>query len=247
MGVRVTTGLADASVSLTKPRLSVAVVAPSASVAATHPHVVVSAATPSANVLHVVPASAISYIYLTSAAHLDASGLFRYVSEFFVVADASSFDFGKVANEIVATSDTYTLGVDRFVVDSFAVTDVIETMLIFLRSFDDATVTVDTPSMAFTKPTDDTFVLTETFSSLASKAFDDGVSMNDGLGASDGLDFSFSTTVANIAFASDDFSQTIGKTVNDSVSFTDGGLIVQQDYCDLTYFAEDYVGIAFVF
>lgn len=79
------------------------------------------------------------------------------------------------------------------------------------------------------------------------KSLSDGFAMNDSADATDGLTFSFSIGVANVIFVSDSAVRSLQKPIADSVSMSDSGFLLQQDYCDLTYFAEDYVGVGFVF
>ena len=47
--------------------------------------------------------------------------------------------------------------------------------------------------------------------------------------------------------ATDSTVKTAGKNLADSTSASDAGILVSQGYCDITYFAEDYVGTRITF
>lgn len=80
-----------------------------------------------------------------------------------------------------------------------------------------------------------------------SKSIDDGFAMNDSAEAIDGLLFSFSIGIQNVVFLSDADQKNFEKTKSDSLSTSDSGLLMMQDYIDLTYFSEDYVGTSYIF
>jgi hypothetical protein len=47
--------------------------------------------------------------------------------------------------------------------------------------------------------------------------------------------------------ATDSAAIAAGKALIDSTSASDAGILISQDYCDITYFAEDYVGTSRTF
>jgi hypothetical protein len=70
----------------------------------------------------------------------------------------------------------------------------------------------------------------------------DGFGVNDAVGPGDGVEFLFERSVANVAFVSDFSARLVGKNLGESVSATEAGSLISQGYCDLSYFAEDFVG-----
>jgi hypothetical protein len=52
---------------------------------------------------------------------------------------------------------------------------------------------------------------------------------------------------ADIVSVTDSIVVSLGKIISDSLSVADSGTLVSQGYCDLTYFAEDYVGTYITF
>lgn len=75
-----------------------------------------------------------------------------------------------------------------------------------------------------------------------SKLLQSGAAINDSAESLDGLLFFSTKSVSNIVLASD--ARTLATTLGRSHSapVTDTGRLVSQGYCDLTYFADDYVG-----
>lgn len=74
------------------------------------------------------------------------------------------------------------------------------------------------------------------------RVFQDGVGINDQAGIGDGVAFTFNALFSNVAFAGDTTRLAPSLVKQDLFSTTDTGSLVSQGYCDLTYFAEDYVG-----
>jgi hypothetical protein len=96
----------------------------------------------------------------------------------------------------------------------------------------------DFSNWSLDKNPSDTPSLSDTLNYDMARSFSDGVGMNDSVG----FGFTYTTSFSNVAFASDSSVLGIGKTVLDSAIPDDSGSLISQGYCDLTYFAEDYVG-----
>jgi stage V sporulation protein SpoVS len=151
----------------------------------------------------------------------------KSVSDAQTVVDSASRAVAKALTETFSLADSTAVAYSKLEADAVALADTIVRATI--KSVADVQAVVDTSVRNFTK-------------SLA-----DGVAINDGFGAEDGLNFVFSTTFANVAFAADSATLTTNPRHSETVSTSDGGFVISQDYCDLTYFAEDYVGTAVVF
>lgn len=82
---------------------------------------------------------------------------------------------------------------------------------------DSATVS-DTPSLSVTKP----------FLEAASAT--DAASLEPHKNLTEGLTVSETTTLSAT------------KTISDTINTSESGLVVAQDYCDITYFSQDFVG-----
>jgi hypothetical protein len=227
MAIRGTCGTTALSVLAVKPRVSVSVVIADASVSA------------------VTPALDVSYILLNTNALLDTSGRFKYIPEIVVVSDAVTLAVTKqFADTIDATTtvDDLTLQVVKGLNDSVSLTEVFVATLIFLRDFADSVAPEDRPYKTTFKPFADTYSISDEARPVLTKRVFDGVAMNDSFDATDGALFAFSKSVSNVVFAVDTKVFSHNKPFGDMIGASDEGVLAVQNYCDPTYFAEDYVG-----
>jgi hypothetical protein len=224
MGIRVTGNTTASSLRAVKPRVSVSAVLAGASASA------------------VTPAVDVSYILLNTSAFLDTTGQFKYVPEIVVVSDAVALAVAKQLADGATTVDDLTLQVAKSLNDSVSFTEVFSAFSVFIRSFADSTAATDTSFRATVKSAADTLSVSDaTLRALTKRVFD-GVAMNDSFDATDGSIFVVSKSVTNVVFAIDTKVFSHNKPFGDMITASDVGLLVLQGYCDLTYFAEDYVG-----
>ena len=201
-----------------------------------------------ATTTRVVPVAEVDYVLLAVAATMDASGRYRYLTDAFTVVDGISFSLSKSLTDSFEFTDAApTFVVTKPFADSVTFTELFSALLIFLREFADTQAFTDSSSWSVSKPLSDTVTFTEAKSFVLTRSFFDGFAMNDSFVLGDGATYSFTKSINNVVFLSDAISQIITKPVTDSVTFADSGLGVIQDYCDITYFAEDYVGFSFTF
>jgi hypothetical protein len=179
------------------------------------------------------------------------------------VSDELRYTLAKAAVDAVVMSDALSRVVSKPVTDTQAVIDAAaktvakalahsvsagdEASLSYTKLVADAVTTADDVVRATTKALADVQVVVDTATRSHEKSISDGVGINDGFGAQDGLDFVFSTAFANVAFVADTAVKGLQPGYSESVSAADSGFVVSQDYCDPTYFLEDYVGTAVVF
>lgn len=207
----------------------------------------VSVVDPVVDVSRSIPVPEISYIYLQVLASLDSTGLFKFITDSAVVSDGQAFALTKSISDTIATTDTKFLSVGKNLSDVFELTDSLVRTLILIRSFEDTQAVEDVFLKVFEKIVYEYVTPVDVISKSFSKQFQDGFAMNDSSEATDGITFAFAHAVQNIVTVSDASIQSFTKTRTDSVSTSDSGILVQQDYVDLTYFAEDYVGVGYVF
>ena len=201
-----------------------------------------------ATTTRVVPVAEVDYVLMAVAATMDASGRYRYLTDAFTVVDGISFSLSKSLTDSFEFTDAApTFTVTKGLADSVSFTEVFSAILIFLRDFTDTQVFTDSFSWSASKPLADTVTFTEAKSFVLTRSFSDGFAMNDSFDMGDGAVFTVTKSINNVVFLSDAISQIISKTVTDSVTMSDSGLGSMQSYCDITYFAEDYVGISFTF
>ena len=119
--------------------------------------------------------------------------------------------------------------------------------LIFLRDFSETQNAEDFFALSFSRSISEYVYSNDATQFSLAKTLTDGFAMNDSSEATDGITFSFAHGVENVVTSSDSSFRSFAKTKTDSVSIGDSGVLVQQDYIDLTYFAEDYVGVGYFF
>jgi len=124
----------------------------------------------------------------------------------------------------------------------------VATLLVFLRTLDDSVGTADANTAVFQAGIKaETVGTADTRIAAYTKAISDGVAMNDESEAIDGSVHEFSKGVSNVVFTADADSLIFTTSRVESTSVADAGLLSMQSYCDLSYFAEDYVGVSQIF
>jgi hypothetical protein len=168
-----------------------------------------------------------------------------------ILTDSAAKNFSKslIHNIFFTTSkDKAELSVDKYLTDDIGASDSIFVERIYIRVFDEYLTITDVETFSFNGQ-DVAESINAGDSQLFSyaKALSDGVAMNDALGAGDGIAYTFATSISNVAFAADAAALSSESIKSETLAATDSGIIVQQDYVDLTYFAEDYVGVSYTF
>jgi hypothetical protein len=142
-------------------------------------------------------------------------------------------------------TDDETVAALKGLSDSVTMQDTVATLLIFTRNFSDTVATPDLRTTTFVPATRvEQISVADVGSMEYQKNLADGFAMNDGSEAVDGSIYSFSKGISNVAFVGDAKSLIFAASRVESVSVADAGLLSVQDYCDLSYFAEDYVGLS---
>jgi hypothetical protein len=166
-----------------------------------------------------------------------------------ILTDSAAKNFSKsLIHNIFFIPDYAVRSVEKAVSDDFGASDSIFVERIYIRVFDEYLTITDVEAFSFNGQ-DVAESINAGDSQLFSyaKALSDGVAMNDALGAGDGIAYTFATSISNVAFAADAAALSSETIKSETLVATDSGIIVQQDYVDLTYFAEDYVGVSYTF
>jgi hypothetical protein len=129
--------------------------------------------------------------------------------------------------------------------DSAVMQDSLTTLLLFIRDFNDQVSVPDLRATLFIPSTkvEQITVADDDFFSYQ-KNIADGFAMNDGSEAVDGSQYSIHKGISNVAFVGDLRSSFFTTSRLESTTVADAGLVSAQNYCDPTYFAEDYVGVS---
>lgn len=244
------TGKVSASVQNAKPRLSVTLVdavvesdrvLAKADTSRVIPVITKSQIVPTAAVTYTIPAAEIAYINLFLDVLVDTSGLYRYTTESVVLTDGSVISFAKSPTESVSMADTFFRETSLGKSDSVSLADVLESLLVFVRFFQDTTSLSDVIAKSFDINKSENVATSETLAFTFNKYLADSFALND-LSDVNGTTISFSDFTNNVVSSSDLVLLLSSKSVQDTVSSSDSGYLFSQSYCDLTYFAEDYVG-----
>ena len=214
----------------------------SATVASVKLRASVSTVIPIVGLTRIYPVSEVAYILLAVSAYLDTTGQFKYLTDLFSVTDTTSFSTSKIADvDTFTTVDDTTRSTGKGLSDSATIGDSVLTVLIFIRDFTGTTSLADAKTLLVSPAYSDTFTTSETVARSLSKTLTDSFALND-LSDAAGPTWSFSDFTNNVVSTSDITTVTNTKGLSDSLSSSDSGTLISQGYCDITYFAEDYVG-----
>lgn len=159
--------------------------------------------------------------------------------------DAVAKSLSRPLADVFDLADDETVAALKGLSDSITMQDTLETLLLFIRDFDDTVSIPDVRATLFTpavKVEQITVSDEDTISYLKNIA--DGFAMNDGSEAVDGSEYSIHKGISNVAFVADVRSLLFTLFRVESVSVADAGLVSATNYCDPTYFAEDFVGVS---
>jgi hypothetical protein len=197
-----------------------------------------------ASVATIIPIAGVTSAYPVVGAYLDSTGRFKYTTDIFSIADSTSLNTAKVADaDTFALSDDTTLSSSKSLDDTATLSDSLLTVLIFIRDFADTASLADANTLLISSPYSDTVTVSETSALSIDKALTDSFALND-LSDAAGPTFSFADFTNNTVLALDSPAMDNSKALSDLLSLADSGTVSVQDYCDLTYFAEGYVGEA---
>jgi len=143
-----------------------------------------------------------------------------YVSEDYVASDFV-WQLDKPFANAVALTDTFSPVYGKGLTDGAETADSL--VLSASKIIVDIPTVTDSPALDVQKPLTDSFSVAEAYVAVYTKPISDGTSVTE-------------SSVLGVS-----------KAVTDPVDATDSGSLRMQDYCDFTYFAEDYVGTSLTF
>lgn len=200
-----------------------------------------------ASVSYAVPVADVAYVELVSSARLDSTGLYTFVADSAMPGDRASRSVSKPRADSTTATDVRVCAVWKPAADSVSTTDALVATLIFMRVFSDAAAVSSAAAWAIHKPAADTSTVADLSWRAIAKAVADGVGMNDSFAMGDGALYSFSKAISNVTILSDTQRRAVTKPRADGAAVSDAGVLTIQDYCDIDYFLDDYVGESRVF
>ena len=159
-------------------------------------------------------------------------------------AELASLDSVKaIADLLNEPVDFLAVELDKELSDSFTIADAISNLLDKFEA--DSASLVDDISVASGPAASDSTGVTDDITSTFGKGLDNSVSITETLVFQ--LQRFIVETFADLLFQTDAQILDITSQKADNILTASNGLLIMQDYCDITYFLEDYVGISRTF
>ena len=211
------------------------------------------------------PTFTVRYIEINICAAVTFPGVLGV--EVITPTDLVNLTFSKPINDLQSILDQDTLGIDKGIGDGLSLTDFVATLLVFQRTFSEIASLSDASIINLSKPLSDAISVPDLATlSFVKAPFTDQVTSADtsykdfeklvkGL-AQDYCDPSYfledyvqDIVTGDWVYASDNVTKlvTYGRQIDDNMPLSSSGLLSMQNYSDLTYFLEDYVGTSRTF
>ena len=191
-----------------------------------------------ANAAYVQPVAKTSYIDVRVQAEVTFPDV--YSVEIITPTDLVSLATTKSFNEIVQFNDAQNFTFGKGISDFSTLSDSIVATLIFIRNFADTSTLLETYSSSLAKALEDSIGSVDTYVFSINKPVSDSLVLLDNMDGD--IEYQLVKTTSDLLTANDSqiFDVLIVKSEN--ATLNSNGILVMQDYCDITYFLEDYVG-----
>lgn len=172
--------------------------------------------------------------------------------------EALSYTFARPLANTFTTVDSKSFTLSRPLFSSFSNTDFVTTALtknnfesvpvldasarIMLKHLSDSFGHTDVTTRSVSKALAHSAVTSDFSSKVIGRVINDGFAMNDSADLADGITYQSVKYITNLAFVTDSSTRAWNANKTDSVNLGSSGSLTSQSYCDLSYFAEDYVG-----
>ncbi len=184
----------------------------------------------------------------------------RNFAETLSISEVVAIELARSLADMAVALDATTREYSKLVPDGVAMNDGADTtdglLVVITKSFTNMAFVADARTTDFAKAITDAASPTDALAQLFGKALADQFSQSDLLSVetsllrTDNFTIADLVTIALIVGRTLTDSATIGdnavlsllKALSDSASVDDSGSLISQGYCDITYFAEDYVG-----
>ena len=161
------------------------------------------------------------------------------------VQELISKTLSRPLSDLFDLTDDETVGALKGLSDSVTMEDTLATLLLFIRDFDDTVSVDDLRATVFTPAVKAEQISVADVDTISyQKNLFDSIEEEDGADILSALQHSIAKSFGNQVFANEARSLIFTTSRVESVSAADAGLVSAQDYCDPTYFAEDYVGVS---
>ena len=189
----------------------------------------------------------IQYVLLQVLAITGKFVEFINVDDTLTETDATALAITKQLTDITELAEQISLGFSTSIADSQAMSDLFELATTFNRDFADTATLTDLAALSVDKLLEDSFTSIDAATFAVTKLIDDSLTLVDSVVGINFTDTEDDAVVIDDLGIDDDPEWNLGKNLSDTASTTDAGVLIMQDYCDITYFLEDYVGEARTF
>lgn len=169
----------------------------------------------------------------------------RPLADSFGITEFQSLTPGKVLGDTVGNTDSARTALTKVNFETLALAEYFAKS--FSRPLSNSFGQSDANVKLLSKPITDAFTFTELLTRSLTRTIQDGFAMNDSADLADGITYQTVKYVTNVTFVNDSSSRAWNANKADSISLGSAGFLSSQNYCDLSYFAEDYVGVSRTF
>lgn len=162
-------------------------------------------------------------------------------------ADAAQLTTVKNLADIVNTPvDSVVYTINKAIADSVTLTDVAQAFKLYIRDFSDDFTVPDLYSSQFQAGTEqDSNTVSDSSSLVNNKNLSETLNLLDNMDGD--IEYVFVKLVSELLVASDAQAVDFASNKSDNAVLSSSGILSMQDYCDITYFLEDYVGTSRTF
>lgn len=189
----------------------------------------------------------VQYVLLKAAAITGKFVEFINVDDTITEVDATTLAITKQLTDIAALAEQISLGTSKSFADSQALSDLYAAVVSFNRDFADTASFSDAATRSVDKVLADSVAEADAATLAVTKLIADSLAMADSVVGISFVDQENDALAIDDLGVDDDPAWDLGKNLSEAVSTSDSGLLIMQNYCNITYFAEDYVGTSRTF
>ena len=184
---------------------------------------------------------------IQALADADQISFFKALADFTNPTDLAALSTVKaLAETISAPTDSVANAIHKVFADSVTLTDFAQAFKLYIRLFDETLTVPDLYSDFFESGvTEDQATVADQSFRVTGKVFTEGLNAIDNMDGD--LTYAFVKVIGELLTTPDlqiiDFSTQKA----DNIAIDSSGVLSMQDYCDITYFLEDYVGLSRTF
>jgi hypothetical protein len=172
--------------------------------------------------------------------------LLKALFENLAPADAKQLSFVKELADIVNTPvDSVAYAIDKSLQETTTFSDFVITTLIFIRTFSDSLTSSDDQDILPQLNKAENLVSSDAETLSVDKNLSETLNLLDNMDGD--IEYVFIKLVSELLVASDAQAVDFASNKSDNAVLSSSGILSMQDYCDITYFLEDYVGVSRTF